>query len=125
MQPTYRQDGGEIREIGKEEKIIDRKIDDSIFLFQKVFHPVPFQMSSFHSQVTDENGCVAELLDIEVELIGNVQADAGLDLIQCEGEALVTLSGLNTGGSTQGWYDLDGNLLTEDDDYLIDPSAGD
>lgn len=74
--------------------------------------------------VEDANGCQTALQPIDIETLGGVEADAGADLTACEETGPWTLSGTNTGGSSEGWYDADGVQINTSSTLEIQPEPG-
>ncbi|MDG1779472.1 MAG: gliding motility-associated C-terminal domain-containing protein [Flavobacteriales bacterium] len=73
--------------------------------------------------ITDDFGCTFELTSIPLGFNGNVEADAGPDVEQCDGIALEVI-GTQTGGTTEFWSDLDGEQVDPDGTLSVELEPG-
>ncbi|MGC6532118.1 MAG: gliding motility-associated C-terminal domain-containing protein [Flavobacteriales bacterium] len=87
-------------------------------------NPTDLMGGQYAVTVEDANGCQTALQPIDIETLGGVEADAGADLTACEETGPWTLSGTNTGGSSEGWYDADGVQINTSSSLEIQPEPG-
>lgn len=87
-------------------------------------NPTDLAGGQYAVTVEDANGCQTALQPIDIETLGGVEADAGADLTACEETGPWTLSGTNTGGSSEGWYDADGVQINTSSTLEIQPEPG-
>ena len=87
-------------------------------------HPNDLPPGTYSVSVTDANGCFATLADLEIASLGAVVADAGPDFMDCQENGNWILTGSNTGGVSEGWADIEGNLLNDNATYEVDNTPG-
>lgn len=81
-------------------------------------------IGSYNLTVTDVNGCSNTINNIPIIHLGDVTAFAGDDQEFCFGAPL-QLEGSNTGSNSSGWFDEEGNPLSNNDVYttLLEPGS--
>jgi gliding motility-associated-like protein len=78
----------------------------------------------YNVSVSDANGCVAEVNDIELIPLSVVSATAQADIVACFGSGPFLLEGLAEGEDEVSWTDQSGLILSDSLSVIVDPVPG-